>query len=63
MLINNAGDLLRIVRERGLEVYLSGQPPQPYLRGDRDKVSKELLAALKAWRWEIINLLGRAKAS
>lgn len=48
-------DVMRIAEERGFKVVLDpGPPPQPILRGDREKLTPALFEALKAFREEII---------
>lgn len=58
MKIESAADVIRIAESRGFKVCLNpGPPPMPYLKGFPDQATEALLAALKAFRVEIIEEL------
>lgn len=62
MKIRSAEDILEIVRQRGLRVKVNpGPPPMPLLSGPRSildhHATEALMAALRAWRLEIIELV------
>lgn len=58
MKITTVADVLRIVKERGFTVHVDpGPPPMPRLHGRVEQATPALLAALKAWRSEIIEAL------
>jgi hypothetical protein len=65
--IKSAQDVLSVAQARGLRVKVEpGPPPMPVLVRPhgvrRDEVTDPLLAALRAWRLEIIDLLGPGSA-
>jgi hypothetical protein len=60
--INTAKDVIAVARDRGFDVFVkSGPPPKPVLiipaGADKRLATDALLAALRAWRLEIIEAL------
>lgn len=60
MKIQSAADVIRVAESRGFKVCVNpGPPPMPYLKGFKDQATDALLAALRAWRVEVIEEVGK----
>jgi hypothetical protein len=67
MKLHSAQDVIAVARARGFDVRVNpGPPPMPVLvcpaKADKNLVSPALMAALTAWRLEIIEELTAAEA-